>query len=124
VARMANPILERELRDLADGNARDSRDLKWGVTPAQARVLADRLKAGERAIATNLPDYLSKAVLHELSHAVGLDHHDPDPRLGTPSCLMHYPQFGALARRLLEGFPAQTLCGDDTCRPRLRLLPP
>lgn len=124
LTQFATANLEAELRSRATGPDRNSTNHKWDVTPQQAQALADRLKAEARAVAANMPAYLAKAVLHELSHSVGLDEHEPHPNLGAQSCLINYPPHGALALRLLGGFPPQTLCSADTCRPRLRLLPP
>lgn len=124
VRSFATSGLEAELRSRASGADAGSASPRWGVTPEQARVLADRLRDNPRQVAGNLPDYLSKATLHELAHSVGLDHHEPHPNLGAPSCVMIYPPHGVLAQRLLGGFPAQSMCGEDTCRPRLRLLLP
>ena len=116
--------LEAELRSRATGPDRTSTGHQWDVTQQQAQALADRLKAEARAVAANAQIYLSKAVLHELSHSVNLNEHEPNPYLGSQSCLMNYPPHGALARRLLDGFPPLTLCSAATCRPRLRLLLP
>ncbi|MBH9552136.1 hypothetical protein [Inhella gelatinilytica] len=119
--RIAFHGLQSILQKVADGITAPSEDI--GASPAEARSLAQRLWQGDAQIRASMPTYLARIAMHELMHAIGSDHHEPDIHGGSVACLMRYPTDAQEARNLLDGAPAPEVCFAPTCRPRMRLLP-